>query len=288
MLPTLAAVIDHKAPVYARIPLVEHYPDSSPAYSLEPDAIQPGRTFGMLQVLSQLFSLNRRFKVMALFRGFGIFALLSAFEGIVAVSSFTLFHPLLAILPQILLPLMLVQIYTLWTHTVLTHPSTKSFRERIPPFTVTLRAVGPALAAFLASKALTRFAVLQLRTSKTNRFRGDLDPHYIALQVLTAVAVELLAVAPAHLLLTRVQASLLPADERPIAPIDEALRPDGKKDGWEAVGVREALTTFGWRTWLRLALLYAQVGFLVLLVGGLLFVLEFYIFLFVALSSYQF
>jgi hypothetical protein len=287
----MAAVVDHDAPVYARMPLVDHYADGPPACSQESNAVQPGNSFSglsMLRMLSQLFAFRHRFRIIAAFRGLGIFILISVFEGIVALLSISLLPSLLAIFPQILLPLMLVQFYTLWTHTVLTHPSTKSLWQRIPPFKATFRATGPALTIFLAAKALTRLAVLQVRATKTYKWRGDLEPHFMAVQILAIAVVELVAVVPAHIVLTRVQASLLPVDEKPVAPIDEALRPEEKGDGREAVGIREAWKTFGWRARGRLAILYAQVGALVVFVGGLLLAVDFYMYIFVAFASWQF
>jgi hypothetical protein len=81
------------------------------------------------------------------------------------------------------------------------------------------------------------------------------------------LCVEVLVLVPAHMVLTRVQASLLSADEKMIVSMDQALRRDGDGRKCEPVGMRGAWRTFGWRAWGRLEVLYGQV-FVVVLVGG--------------------
>jgi len=236
-------------------------------------------------MLSQLLSLRCRFKPIALFRGLSIFAPIFAFEALIAALSIRFLPSLLAILPQILLPLALVQLYTLWTHIVLTYPSTKSLWYRIPPFKATLRATGPALAVFLAAKALLRFALVSVYWNHHLRRRGILYPPFVGALILAAVCVEVIALVPAHMVLTRVQASLLPADERTIVPVSEALRGGGNGGESEAVGMKEAWNTFEWGAWWKLGVLYAQVFVMVLFGGGAVLAADFLFFILIALSE---
>jgi hypothetical protein len=115
--------------------------------------------FGARSILCQLFSLRSRFKSLTLFHGFGLFALLSISEDIITALSSNIPSPFLAIFPRILLPLLLVQLYTLWTHTILTYPSTKPLQQRVPPFKATLRVTGPALLVSSAARSLPAFVI---------------------------------------------------------------------------------------------------------------------------------
>lgn len=107
--------------------------------------------------------------------------------------------------------------------------------------------------------------------------RGILHPKLLGALILAGVGAELIGVLPAHMVLTRIQVSLLPADERTIIPVDEALR------GSEAVGTKEAWRTFGWSAWGRLVLLYGQVFVVVLVGGGAVLAADFALYIFVAL-----
>jgi hypothetical protein len=94
-------------------------------------------------MLTRLFSFRTRFKALALFRGLSIFTALLIIELLVIILSTAFLPTPLALSLQILLPLILVQSYALWTHIILTYPSKNSLWQRIPPFTTTIRATGP-------------------------------------------------------------------------------------------------------------------------------------------------
>jgi len=224
---------------------------------------------GLRPLFSQMLSLRTRFKVRALFRGLGISTFIFVFESVIVVSSISLLPSLLAIAAQTLLPLLLVQFYTLWTHTVLTYPSSaKSFRQRIPPFRATLRTTGPALAVFLATNALQRFVLMSMSKIDGLSKRGDLDPQYLGALILAGALVEAIAVVPAHIVLTRIQTSLLPADEQIVLSIDDALTMDGKGGESNSLGMKDAWRTFGRAVWIRFGMLYGQVFVVVLICGG--------------------
>jgi len=169
----------------------------------------------------------------------------------------------LSILPPIFFRLLLVQIYTLWTHTVLTYPSSKSLWHRIPPFKATLCATGPALALLLAARA--GFIVVAVYATRS-KGRGHGYLGVIAANIYVAV-LEAITEIPARIVLTRVQASLLPADEKTVVLLDEALRRDGKGEVSEAIGIKEAWRTFGSDAWWRFLVIYVQV-FVVSVIGG--------------------
>ncbi len=70
---------------------------------------------------------------------------------------------------------------------------------------------------------------------------------------------EVFALVPAHMILTCIQASLLPMDEKAIFPVDDALRGDVNGSKSEAMGMKEAWRTFGWGAWGRLGLLWQRI-----------------------------
>lgn len=230
-------------------------------------------------MLSQLLSLRTRFKALALFRGAGLAFFLALFSLAITVPSTALLPAPLSMIPQILLPLPLAPLYALWTHTVLTYPSPKPIWRRIPPFKATLRATGPALAAYLGAQALGIVAFNATHDwIQGVRRRGNLEPSLLGPMFVVGTLVEVLACVPAHVVLTRVQASMLPADERTIVPVDEALRRGGKEGEGEAVSMREAWRSFSWRAWKRFAVLYAQVYVVVTIFGGIVLAADLFLF----------
>lgn len=93
----------------------------------------------------------------------------------------------------------------------------------------------------------------------------ELTPHidlylpFLGMLMITRTCVEDIALMPALMALTRIQASLLLGDEKIIVSIDEALRGNKKSGESEAIGLKEAWRTFGWDAWRRLGMLYGQV-----------------------------
>jgi hypothetical protein len=149
----------------------------------------------------------------------------------------------------------------------------------------TLRATGPALALFLAGKTLLRFALFSVYGIDGIRRQGDLHPKLIGSLVLAGAGVELVALIPAHLVLTRIQAGLLPADERTIVSVDKSLKRDVNGIEDMPVGMREAWTTFGRRSWARLGVLYGEIFFMVTIGGGVVLAADFVFYIFVALMG---
>jgi hypothetical protein len=201
--------------------------------------------------------------------------LISVIEVCIIALGSKYFNSASAIVVQIISPLALVQLYTLWTHTVLTHPSTKSLWQRMPPFKATLRATGGALAVVLAAKALARVVLTKvLGIDELNPIVNPYQPIRGGMTWAVGLCITEVILMPANMILTRVQASLLPVDDNLVLPLDEALRDDGKNGESKAVGLKDAWATFGWGAWRRLVILYGQVFVLVLVCGGGLFVAD--------------
>jgi len=214
-----------------------------------------------------MMAIRSRWKSLTLFRGLMIFAPLFIIETIVAVLSIWALPPGLSLVPQIIIPLPLAQLYCLWTHTILTYPAKEAIWRRIPPFASTLRATGPALAAFLLAKALQKTTLHTVASIKDLTKEGHLAPRFVGPMVLAAVLTELVVLVPTRLVLTRIQASLLPDGQRTVVAIDDVLKEGGKNGDTGAVGVLEAWRTFTWSAWARLLFLYAQI-FVVVVIGG--------------------
>ncbi|KAF2667722.1 hypothetical protein BT63DRAFT_480649 [Microthyrium microscopicum] len=269
--PTIAALTNPNATPPIRIDV---YTTASASEATEPGFFGGGIT--LRPMISQMLSLRTRFdSPLTLFRGFGIFASLAIIELTIAVLTMAFLPIPLAIVLQIILPLPLIQLYALWTHTVLTVPSSRWFWQCIQPFLPTWRATAPALAISLTCRTIFRVALVQsFGVNEHLARREDAPPRK---WMLVCVILAALAGVPAHLVLIRIQACLLPLDETPAIPIDASIIMVGKGGESEALGMKEALTTFGARSWARLVLLYLQL-FAVVVVGGAPILLLFFVF----------
>jgi hypothetical protein len=268
--PSLAAVADVDSRSYTQVPLEDFNSDEPSSQAVKPRVSSLG--FTIRSFLKTLTCLRTRFKVIALFRGVSISIFLHIFELAISMASDKFLPSVLSVLPPILFPLLLVQIYTLWTHIVLTHPSSKFIWQRIPPFMATLRTVGPALILLRAAKALPVSLVMAVYGSKSMDGRKSFLDAIIG-NMLVQEVFRAITVVPAHMVLIRVQASLLLADEKTIVPLDEALNGDNKGEGSEVIGIKEAWKTFARDAWRRLYLIYVQVFVISLIGGGVLLAL---------------
>jgi hypothetical protein len=268
IVPTLAVVSGENGS-YTAVPLSDIYADDSTPQ--DPAVMLPRHPllhFGPFAYLRTMMALRLRWKGLTIFRGLAFFAPLFLLEFVIAVASLWALPPALALVPQVLVPLPLAQLYCLWTYTILTYPSKEPVLNRVLPFKLALRATGPALTGFLLAKAVQRTALYVVGSSRELQKEGHLAPRYVGPVVLTAVATELLAILPARLVLTRIQASLLPEGERTVVQIDGALQAGGKDGGLSAMGVLDAWRTFTLRAWLRLLVLYVQIIVVVVIGGG--------------------
>ncbi|AEO66705.1 uncharacterized protein THITE_2115022 [Thermothielavioides terrestris NRRL 8126] len=208
------------------------------------------------------------------FRGLGYSAFIAFLMGLV-----TLFFCLLPFIPNFIAPLLALlaasPLLTAWTHFVITAPTTRRFSGRIPPLRkVYLATWLPTLLAWLAAQAsvmlpifLGRVLGLSLRDPTTpDRFRSTpLTPGEAGMSVglvALSVALHALLAVPADVALTRVRASLLPADQDTLVPFDRSfggrVEPEvvsGK--GFATFGA--ALATVPWRSWVRIYLLRVKV-----------------------------
>jgi hypothetical protein len=172
---------------------------------------------------------------LANFRGLGYYVLISIFVGInTAFIALLPFIPLrVALLPALIVCAPLI---TTWKHLVITGPSSKSFFRRIPPVKKTYLATWfPTVLLWAAMVTATVIPTLMARAMGLRATNPD-HPDEIrtdpprgsdagkALGVLAvSVALQALLLIPADAALTRVMASLLPADEDTIVPFDRSF-----------------------------------------------------------------
>ena len=178
-------------------------------------------------------------------------------------------------------PLPIVQLYTAWVHIAVSAPSPKPFLRRFPNFIAAFRATAlPTATMWLAVGVAQELPLLMYSVLEIDTFAWDptgsgdagatvavpfLDlGRPIDILKLMAICAAWLAptaafVVPAHAVLTRVQASMLPADEHPIISFDRSF------GGCRAEGVERPINMFqAWRSlslaaWLRLYILYVKV-----------------------------
>lgn len=166
-----------------------------------------------------------------------------------------------------------VQLHTAWTHIVVTVPSPLRWWRRLPPFGKTFRATWLPVTAYWAAEQFTRFASRALsvalglaRWDPANPAAvPDFDGHALwksLLVLLVTIACAVGLVAPAQVVLVRVQASLLPADADTIVPFDRSFSGAVEPEVVTGKGYVDFVTA--WRTferdsWVRLMKLAAKI-----------------------------
>jgi hypothetical protein len=172
----------------------------------------------------------------------------------------------------------LVQVYTAWTHIIISAPSPKRFYQRLPPFKKAFQATAlPTIIYFialeinsLAPKFLARVLGMTAwdpsqpgqipQPSGSDSWKGLII--FIVSMVLTVFLT-----IPAHVVLARVQASLLPEEDETIVPFDRSFQ--GKLEpaivgGRGYVTIKDAWQTFSRASWIRLVKLYVKIFAVVL------------------------
>ncbi|TID19585.1 putative ubiquitin conjugating protein [Venturia nashicola] len=273
VLPIIAAASAADPSSYAQLPLSELESDarSSPAKPREPSVLHPN--LSIQPVLVKLMSMRTRNRYLSFVRGFGIYVFIGVLEytgisisDIVADKFY--YGNSLSLVIQFCWTLALVQLYALWTHTVLTFPSSKPLRQRILPFKSTLRATGLSLIVMTATRVLVTYGLVSLLA--INVWAPIFNPYQPIRGPLYAAGLFVMSIAqmPSQIILVRIHTSLLPPDERPIFPLDEGLVSDAKNG---TVGFKEACTSLGWAGWKRMGKLYGQVSALAMIYEAGLF-----------------
>ncbi|CAJ2514198.1 Uu.00g023170.m01.CDS01 [Anthostomella pinea] len=207
----------------------------------------------------------------SMFRGLGCWVALS-FATMFVYSIFTsVWVPALVAAP--LSAITLVQFYTAWTHIVISAPSPKRFWQRLPPFKKAFQATALPICLYLFAVELSSFLPKGLAYLMGMNMWDPKSPNTLpeadandawkgVLVLLTTLVLHIFLVIPTQVVLTRVQASLLPEEDDTIVPFDRSFQ--GKVEpaivgGKGFVSIMDAWKTFSRASWMRLVKLYVKI-----------------------------
>ncbi|KAJ7147700.1 hypothetical protein C8R43DRAFT_889559 [Mycena crocata] len=188
------------------------------------------------------------------------------------------------VLVSIITSVLLARLHMLWTHTMIAHPTSKSFLQRIVPRKQCKTLFLPAFVFAVAQQAtfllpLAVASLVDLENIPDHAFHAVQrdDPTALALMTLrilavltTAAVVALFVLLPASATLMRIEAALLPADTPTLVPFDRAALV-GDIDT-TACGASRKLFVAAWRSFdrsarLRLVTLYVKMTLAQIAVG---------------------
>lgn len=286
--PTLAIVEDPNPPAYERVSISDNVDDPTASGSSSDSQL----------VTSSFRSTHRLLQsnggIRAHVRGFWCAVAIAFCKGLVSAIFQTIpYVP--SFVGTILAMLVLVQLYTAWVHIVITPNDVRPFWGRLPPFKKTFEATVIPIAILGAAELITvasifiTAALLRLplwdpsRPNEVPTYNGS-DAWKSLIVGIVSLVLTLGLVYPAHVVLVRVQASLLPPDEDAILPFDRSFGGTIEPAVISGKGYAtwtNALKTFPRASWIRLYKLMAKafaVSFLVYfflfgLFGGLFVVL---------------
>jgi hypothetical protein len=272
--PTFAIIEDENPPAYE--PLTIGTDNEQGATGPKLTDGQPRTITSSLRSIYRLLRANGGKR--ANFRGLSIYIVQGILTNIlVGIFSGTLgifFTPVATLLAT----LALVQFSTAWVHIAITPRSNVHFWRRLPAFKRTFNAIWKPVTLFwLASEvarwlpALLAHAIsLDLPTFQDGGESPNLpEKEHLAVFFsktaavwITTVICSVFIVIPAHVILTRVQASLISPDEDAVIPFDASF--EGRIEPAIVGGRGYATMTDAWATyskaaWFRLVFLYVKV-----------------------------
>ncbi|RYP03384.1 hypothetical protein DL765_010519 [Monosporascus sp. GIB2] len=166
-----------------------------------------------------------------------------------------------------------VQFYTAWVHIVISAPSPKPFWQRLVPFKKAFQATALPMVVYFFAIGISSFVptligralgLPQWNPSQPGDVpQGDANDLWKALIVLiVSMVLKVFLVIPVHVVLTRVQASLLPEEDETIVPFDRSFQGTVEPaivGGKGFVSPMDAWKTFSRASWVRLVKLYVKV-----------------------------
>lgn len=217
------------------------------------------------------------------FRGLGCY-LTFAFAAAILVGIFSSLPFVPSFLADLLAGLALVQLMTVWTHQIISVPDARPFWRRLPSFKRAFEATCmPVFVYWLAqevSRFVTELVAAALHLPQWDPSRPGVIPQYKAddawkwlVVTVVALAGTALLIVPAHVVLVRVQASLLPVEDETIVPFDRSFSGTVEPvvvSGKGYVTMRNAWKTFPLAAWRRLILLYIKIFAISVALYGLL------------------
>ncbi|RYO95831.1 hypothetical protein DL764_007583 [Monosporascus ibericus] len=205
------------------------------------------------------------------FRGFACYVAMSVGTMFIYSVMVGTFVPSLIAAP--ICAVALVQLYTAWVHIVISAPSPKPFWRRLAPFKKTFQATALPIVVYFLAIQISGFVptllgrALGLPQWKPNQPGavpdGDVNDIWKGLIVLiVSLVLKVFLVIPVHVVLTRVQASLLPEEDETIVPFDRSFQGTVEPvivGGKGFVSPMDAWKTFSRASWVRLVKLYVKI-----------------------------
>lgn len=277
--PVLAIVEDPSPPAYEPVSLNQD--TDSLAEDVSPLTDEIDGTNQARAVSSSLRAVHRTIYAISgwrsYFRGFVCWiALIASSMFVYTILSLLPFVP--QIVASAISAVVLVQLYTTWTHIVISAPSPKRFYQRLPPFKKAFQATALPTVVYFIALEVTSFVPKFLarvmgmtawdpsqpgqipQPSGSDSWKG------LVVFIVTMLLTVFLTI-PAHVVLARVQASLLPEEDETIVPFDRSFQ--GKLEpaivgGRGYVTMKDAWQTFSRASWIRLVKLYVKIFAVVL------------------------
>ncbi|KAK8003058.1 heat shock factor protein HSF24 [Apiospora arundinis] len=219
----------------------------------------------------------------SLFRGFGCFLVLNAAKLMIQVALGAIpFVP--SLVADVLPPLLTVPVHVAWTQMVVSAPSARPFWHRLPGFVEAFRATALPAAVFMASAAISRrapfflFHVLGVATP-SSPFTLELPPRVnwdvddlVKMACLMATCLVFIAVlvTPSHAVLTRIEASVIPDEDRTVIPFDRTFGTKSSTQGF--LSIQDAWESLRSEVWWRLVKLNLKIFALSTVIYGFLFI----------------
>lgn len=272
--PIFAILEDENPPAYEPVAL-----DESANAQNKPTDGQPQTVTSSLRSINRILYSNGGWR--SYFRGlpFDVLqnVLVFILGGIFSAALGGMFSPIATLLTT----LALIQFSTAWVHIVLA-PSTASNLSRLPPFKRTFDATWKAATLYWASMEVMRWVptVLMLifhfeipdMSPATPDGPNAIDWDSVSIWKIVVMGALMILLGlfvhiPAYVVLTRVQASLLPGADNAILPFDRSFGGRVQPaviDGKGYATVYDAWTTFSRAAWRRLLILSAKIFFVTL------------------------
>lgn len=284
--PTFAIIEDENPPAYEPLGATGDNETGDQDASGNPIKITSGRSQTVTSSIRSIFRLLRaNGGIFANFRGLTVFIVQMALTNILmGIFSSTLGSGATPI-ATLLATLALVQFNTAWVHIAITPRSGLHFWNRLPPFKRTFEAVWKPVTLVWVASEVARWAPLlfaYLFGIELPEFGGDKELPELPegqraafftkslVVFMLSIVCSVFIVIPAHVILVRVQASLLPTDDETVIPFDGSF--EGRIEpaivgGRGYATISDAWATFSKGAWRRLIFLYVKVTAVSLLVN---------------------
>ncbi|CAJ2511161.1 Uu.00g067860.m01.CDS01 [Anthostomella pinea] len=282
LIPTIAIVEDDAPldapPAYERVALDDKSAHADIAkHDVAAEASEAGATPVLRPVTASLRDTCRLLRSLggwtSVFRGLRIHVLANAAIALVTIALSCI--PYLPVSVAVLFAsLICVPLNTAWVHVAISSQASTSFWSRLSNAKTMYRAAAlPTLVYYVAMQVVHMVSYLIAGSPKT--LQGEDAPRgLLAVGVMVLLSVGLLV--PAQVVLVRVQASLLPADDQTIVAVNRAVSAEGEQRGYMSTG--EAWSSFSRASWVRLLKLYVKtifVGVAIELMATSVILLEF-------------